>query len=269
MNATQYRTVYASEKVTVTIDTDITMARPKHEDLLRFPYCVVQIEQTKPQAWLAKLEASPILEPVHDFSLYLHGVASLHKVDVYPNWLLKLSSLDIRHTNCRGNLLSKEHVTSWSSDTIATIVTCFDEEEIKPSLSSSSSSSSLLSPLPRQQGQLRRSFDSYCSFDHPTSSRSDPTNCKSCMGKVNDSQRLYVFRKKRPDIAEITFFSVVKNAIWPYSVEKEPLLPRYKQESTTGHYLMGFSRPTVITAACVFTSFIISYLLYIFIMKIK
>lgn len=286
LKSTQYRTVYASkdEQVTISIDTDIIMTRPQQQDTLRFPYCLVQIEQTKPQEWLSKLEASPMLEPVYDFSLYLHGVGILYQVHVFPNWLSKMDTLDIRHTGYRGSLLfiKETHEPSWSSDTIATIVTCYDDDDDIKDTSPSSSSSSLLSPVPRQQGKLRRSFDSYCSFDHPTSSRSDPTNCKSCMGKMmNDNHRIYAFRKKRDDNAEcITFFSVVKDAICRYrghghGGEKEPLLlARYKQDTEAGtinynDYFMGFSRPTVITAACVFTSFTISYLLYIFIMKIK
>ncbi|KAI8091599.1 hypothetical protein BDF21DRAFT_409747 [Thamnidium elegans] len=244
-----------------------------------------------------------MLEPVHDFSLYLHGVGTLldDRVHVFPSWFSKMEILDIRHTEYRGSLLfveeekatseSSQVVTSrsrsstnsdkqyWSSNTIATIVTCY-EDEIKhanpsPSSSSSSSSSSLLSPVSKREGKLRRSFDSYCSFDHPTSSKSDPTNCKSCTGKLNQEHRMFALKKTRDDTECATFLSVLKSAIRGLHLtagEREPLLCN-KQDAATHirhhGYFMGFSRATVITTSCVFTSFLVSYLLYIFILKIK
>lgn len=279
---------------------------------MRFPYCIVQVEQSsQPEEpdWISSFTSNAMLEPVHDFSLYLHGVGTLlyDRVHVFPSWFSKMEILDIRHTGYRGSLLFVEEeekpalaslrlpvVASrsrsstdsdkqyWSSNTIATIVTCY-EDEIKHvghsssplSLSSSSSSSSLLSPVSKQEGKLRRSFDSYCSFDHPTSSKSDPTNCKSCMGKLNQEHHMFASKKTGDDTERVTFFSVLKNVIQGFhqtTGEKEPLLCN-KQDAATQirhhGYFMGVSRATVITTSCVFTSFIVSYLLYIFILKIK
>lgn len=321
LKTTQYRTVYISndKKVTISIDTDITISRYSNKkDLIRFPYCIVQIEQDNSTLdqrpdWIYKLTSCPMLEPVHDFSLYLHGVGTLlyDQVHVFPSWFSKMEILNIRHTEYRGSLLfteeklafleeeqqqttniSSSRSTSnassdkpyWSSNTIASLGTCHTEDLIKYSLpysssssssstSSSSSASSSLNHVPKQPGKLRRSFDSYCSFDHPTSSRSDPTNCKSCLGKLNKEKRVYVFKKKRNDEECVTFFSVLKEAfLWRYDRvgEKEPLLP-VNEASIVRHqgYFMGYSRATVMTTGCVITSLMISYLLYMFILKIK
>ncbi|KAI7873277.1 VTC domain-containing protein [Mucor mucedo] len=275
LKTSQYRTVFANKDITVTIDTDISFTRPHQPESNRFPYCVVQIQHSQTPTWLSELEASRLLEPVHDFSLYLHGISILHRVHVYPPWQSKFTSSDIRYPRHRGSLLSlnktKDQVTnattppvSWSSDTIVTL----DEDTLS---SSSSTCSSLLSPTVNKQGQLRRSFDSYCSFDHPTSSKSDPTNCKSCQTKLNPHPPFYgTSHPKKPTNrtsarGDITFFSVLKNAClstFHKKGEKTSLLPQY-------HTHTGISRPTIITLTCVFTSFVISYLLYLFILKIK
>ena len=294
-----------SNHATVSIDTDIVMMRPTDtfdtnsnsesnvrqkiegypyyttppKDIIRFPYCVLQIEHEHDVDWLMDLENSPLLESVPDFSLFLHGVGTLlcDQVHVFPNWISKLEYLDIRHCDLQGSLLypqkplkvsitENEETSYWSSNTIATIVTtCYDEDEFPQSpISSSSSCSSLLSPV-TPQGKLRRSFDSYCSFDHPTSSRSDPTNCKSCMGKIlmGDSKHSL---KKQPQADHPTFYSIVRDAcLWcsrSSNEEKEPLLPTHKStHSTPKKSNLTKVAAVLLSSACVISSSL--YLLYI------
>ncbi|KAG2231297.1 hypothetical protein INT48_006408 [Thamnidium elegans] len=110
LKTTQYRTVYTSNKVTVSIDTDISISSGK--ELIRFPYCIVQVEQSsQPEPdWIRTFTCNAMLEPVHDFSLYLHGVGTLldDRVHVFPSWFSKMEILDIRHTEYRGSLLFVE-----------------------------------------------------------------------------------------------------------------------------------------------------------------
>lgn len=232
--------------MTLTIDTDISFRRPHTtETMIRFPYCVVQIQHhTKPPPWFNQLESLRLFEPVHDFSISLHGLSQLYPVEVYPPWLTKFSNLDIRYPRSRGRLFSQLKSippVHWSTDTMITIET----------ISSSSSCSSLTNPQ-----ELRRSFDSYCSFDHPTSSKSDPMNCKSCQNKLYSGPKK---SQNKPLRSDITFFSVVKT-LFSKGEEKQRLLPQ--------HHSPPISRATIMTISCVVTSFIISYLLYLFILHV-
>lgn len=275
-------------------------------DITRFPYCVIQVEQRQHDNtdWLMKLESSPLLAPVHNFSLFLHGVGTLlcDQVHVFPSWLSKLEFLDIRQCTQRGKLLiqpeqeppvvletvSSDDANYWSSNTIATIVTCYDDNSDEgyvksPLLSSSSSSiSSLLSPTQPPFGKFRRSFDSYCSFDHPTSSKSDPTNCKSCMGRMinnshsnGDMTRL----NNRHNNADCpTLYSVVRDAFrycfGKREGEKEPLIlnnhhsTHYVQDIETGNAVSSIHkyqslRTSVTTAFLIILSLSVSYLFYV------
>lgn len=375
LKTTHYRSVYTSmdNTIAVSIDRDIALMRPldtfepakekmtesnhrqlttasdqypyynltASNDITRFPYCVVQIEHGKSEQhlheWIKKLESSPLLEPVHDFSLFLHGVGTLYcdDVHVFPHWLAKMEFLDIRQWTYRGSLLapppppaaapieepkedpfvasstvsSTDDANYWSSNTIATIITCYDDDEEeeddiftkRPMLSSSSASScsSLLSPIQQQlPGKLRRSFDSYCSFDHPTSSRSDPTNCKSCMNKMlnNNSSRSSsrMNHKRRYDskasVDYPTLYTVIRDAFsWSFrrkEGEKEPLLSssaindisRYHHhDEETNHAATqsenrnpsSTARASIITLSCIIMSLSISYFFYVFVTKIK
>jgi hypothetical protein len=277
-------------------------------DIIRFPYCIIQVateeqQQDTNNSVVQKLESSPMLYPVHDFSTFLHGVGSLFydQVHVFPSWFSS-SAVNIRHITHRGSLLFTEEKVSleettnnslssstggWSSNTIATIITTPTSPSLSSSSSSSSSTCSLLSPYDNNK-KLRRSFDSYCSFDHPTSSRSDPNNCKSCMGKLILNQAYDGNRKPKVNQKEqVTFMSFMKNVIewrnyYPYNTskcEKEPLiLPSHHhhhhihqdEESlmVINNHKKGISeRPTLITLGCVLISFSVSYLFYLFIKK--
>lgn len=364
LKTTHYRSVYTSidNTVTVSIDRDIALMRPldtfepakekmtesnhrqmtiasdqypyynvtASNDITRFPYCVIQIDQGKGEQnneWLKKLESSPLLEPVHDFSLFLHGVGTLYcdDVHVFPNWLTKMEFLDLRQSTHRGNLLvvppppleeatkeepfvssstvsSTDEANYWSSNTIATIITCYDDDDEeeddvflkRPMLSSSSASScsSLLSPVQPLPGKLRRSFDSYCSFDHPTSSRSDPTNCKSCMNKMLNQSRSssrmnghYHQRRhgSKPSADYPTLYTVIRDALsWSFrrkEGEKEPLIPavgdisRYhgdeETNTTRSEQPSSTVRASIITLSCIIMSLSISYFFYVFVTKIK
>ncbi|PHZ13109.1 uncharacterized protein RHIMIDRAFT_237135 [Rhizopus microsporus ATCC 52813] len=255
----QTRTVYQAHdsRSTIYLDTNIVMvqlsqnetgnsilepSKYPYENLssheaVRFPYCLVQIIGDD----LPELQSCCLLEPAHDFSLYLHGIGTLFsdKVHVYPKWLQNPLQDDLRRTSFRGDLLFAEEKrqrrsfnqnslrintntvhsdsdqssiadTPWSSTTIATIVTCYDddpdisqvshhsqqhldENKLFAPLSNRSSrcpsletiaTSPLLTPNSQRTFDInspllspaRQSFDSSCSFDHPTSSRSDPWN---------------------------------------------------------------------------------------------
>lgn len=341
----------AKEKMTESNHRQMTTASDQYpyynltasNDITRFPYCVIQIEHGKSEQqqhdeWMKKLESSPLLEPVHDFSLFLHGVGTLYcdDVHVFPHWLAKMEFLDIRQYTYRGSLLeppppppapteeakedpfvasstvsSTDDANYWSSNTIATIITCYDDDEEeddiftkRPMLSSSSASScsSLLSPIQRQlPGKLRRSFDSYCSFDHPTSSRSDPTNCKSCMNKMlnsnlsHSSSRMHGHYHKRRHGSKAsadypTLYTVIRDAFsWSFrrkEGEKEPLLSSSAINDTSRYHSndeeannaaiqsenrspSSTARASIITLSCIIMSLSISYFFYVFVTKIK
>ncbi|KAL9540361.1 hypothetical protein MBANPS3_009725 [Mucor bainieri] len=191
------------------------------------------------------------------------------------NIITAKSSLDSMQTTATasGSNSSSSNRSS-STNTIATIVTCYDDdlldggkqppsEQESPVLSAANSPR--LHPQDggyhfRQQqdsrggGGIRRSFDSYCSFDHPTSSRSDPTNCKNCMDRMlfsssnSTQQQPFAMDRSRsygslsshlPAIVSsantyekdtITFSSFLLQTFWPRkfrSFEKEPLLVQH------------------------------------------
>ncbi|KAL7332702.1 hypothetical protein PS15p_201718 [Mucor circinelloides] len=262
------------------------------DGIVRFPYCVVGISTSAStddaeNQWFMKLMKCGMLMPVDGFSTYLHGVGMLFKDLPSPDWMSvrmndtgfehlliqgqtpphqhgkqgisPKSSLDsIQTTSGESNTRSSSSSSSSSSnsssrDTIATIITCYDddldEKQPQPTEESpihTTTHSPLLHPEDgyfRQQGRsgMRRSFDSYCSFDHPSSSRSDPTNCKSCMGRMlfNEQQQptmhdgsssshslpIVSFEKET-----ITFSSFLLQTFWPRkfrSFEKEPLLVQH------------------------------------------
>lgn len=281
--------------VYISIDTDIAMMPYQQtllqddypyissgDTTVRFPYCVVQISATgnnKASSWISDLTQCTMLEQVDNFSTYLHGVGMLFRdqVETVPSWLS--NDNDIRHPEARGQWLIKNPTTKkeksllitknsndsmitptknvlyCSTTTIATIVTCYDDEldeEKSPSCGSSSKyfsrkmqpspSSATLSPMPKQG--LRRSFESYCSFDHPTSSRSDPHNCRSCTGRMfnmKDTEDGYkiilptsasstsIYQPDNP----VTFGSFLFQTFlprWFRSMEKEPLLGSKKKK---------------------------------------
>jgi hypothetical protein len=289
------------DSVSISIDTDIAMIKYHQQTLqddypysslgnniVRFPYCIVQISATagnNEPSWISDLTQCAMLEPVNSFSTYLHGVGTLFQdqVDAVPSWFSHDD--DIRHLEARGQwligkltekektLLTKKsssdsmtkHVLYCGTTDIATIVTCYDEEEKSPSSASSSnsfskkmqpsSSSASLSPIPEHG--LRRSFDSYCSFDHPTSSRSDPHNCRSCSGRMfimKDTEEEDEYKVILPTSVSstsiyqpdnpVTFGSFLFQTFLPRrfrSLEKEPLLggkkkkrrqPRFEYSST-------------------------------------
>ncbi|CAO3697322.1 unnamed protein product [Rhizopus stolonifer] len=278
LKTTQRRTMFQTDETTIYIDTDIVMMDPTSTTDLTFPYCLVQIMGKE----LAELHACPLLEPVYDFSVYLHGVGTLFsdKVHIYPQWLQSPLDDDLRRIPFRGDLLSagekkkRQHSltintatdssnsaqsstinTPWSSTTIATIITCPDDDKevtsvyaqdtnklLVPLLSHNSrrssfrsfdtASSPLLSPA-------RRSFDSYCTFDHPTSSRSDPSQCKNCVSRRSSTD--YFCTPSRP----------LMSSEWDnYYSRPEPA--KY--------------RTTFFAVSCLGISFAASYLLYVVLM---
>jgi hypothetical protein len=325
--------------VYISIDTDIAMMRYQQtlqddypysslrEKVVRFPHCVVQISTTgsnKAPSWITDLTQC-MLEPVDNFSTYLHGVGTLFRgqVEAVPNWFSH--DYDIRHVEARGQWLigkpvKKEKTTVGKNalycNTIATIVTCYDDEiEQAKSPSSSSSlsndcsqkiepcSNSTLSPIPEQG--LRRSFDSYCSFDHPTSSKSDPHNCRSCIGRMfimqdtdqddykvimpTSASSTSIYQPDNP----VTFGSFLFQTFLPRrfrSLEKEPLLGGKKKRQSRFEYSstassssttlfdeeLGqkmpsssteYSRATSLTVTCVIISFSMSYVFYILMLE--
>ncbi|KAL0139589.1 VTC domain-containing protein [Mucor lusitanicus] len=183
---------------------------------------------------------------------------------------------------------SSSNRSSSSTSTIATIITCYDDDNLdekpqqqpssvtaSPIDASTTTNSPLLHPHDsyfRQQGGtggMRRSFDSYCSFDHPTSSRSDPTNCKNCLDRIlfsteqqpfmtgksygsirssNSSSRSISSRSSSlgshlPIVSvyekeTITFSSFLLQTFWPRkfrSFEKEPLLVQHHHHHHRKH----------------------------------
>lgn len=284
-------------------------------DIVRFPYCVVQVsEETTPGTptssdldrycdtqWIEDLCDSPLLEPVHDFSTYLHGVATLlsEKVHVFPSWISKVETMDIRRSR-HGTLLTErkrshergnsndqsvssittqssfsksEFNSPWSSTTIATLVTyCDDDLEDEGDENRSPNEANHLSPP--AVNEHRRSFDSYCSFDHPTSSKSDPTNCRSCVGKKRDIHY---------DPSASKLLSVVRT-LWPnrFIPEREPLFQHgnsMNYHATSNDDLeSGYSnyksdskkvpRTTLLTTLCIMVSLGASLLFYTFVINI-
>ncbi|CEP09688.1 hypothetical protein [Parasitella parasitica] len=362
LKVTKNRLVYASldHSVTISIDTDIAMMRassakePQSEqypynglcldDIVRFPYCVIQINTSTDNAknsnkWLMDLMECSMLVSADGFSTYIHGVQALlgqQRLEIpLPSW----NSVDLDGYCLHGCLLaqaqkqkqqqqqlgsdakshgslqtlsgsssrgsSRRDMHNRSTDTIATIITCYDDEmnEKQPTSlveSPTAIESPLLHPPDGQQQQrsgMRRSFDSYCSFDHPTSSRSDPTNCKSCIGRMSFGEHQSIDMRQHLPIASvyeketITFSSFLLQTFWPRkfrSFEKEPLLAsqhKRHRSATSGTYGIGgasrasdrsasrvlqatlqgerFSRAAIFTMTCVVVSFSMSCILYI------
>ena len=259
----------------------------RSDSFVRFPYCVIQINTSTDNAenndkWLLDLMKCSMLTPVDKFSAYLHGVGTLFKDMPLPNWA-SISIDDIRHESLiqgqtpqqqqqqqkqqhgittKNSLDSMQTTTSGkssssssrdthycSTNTIATIITCYDDEiEEKQQIQQNQvESSTVLSPLlhpqdgyRQQRNGIRRSFDSYCSFDHPTSSRSDPTNCKNCMGRMlfieHQNIDMMDCNNLPTPVCEketITFSSFLLQTFWPRkfrSFEKEPLLAHHQHK---------------------------------------
>ncbi|KAI9245367.1 VTC domain-containing protein [Phascolomyces articulosus] len=219
------------------------------DDMVRFPYAVIKIScpalSHQHYPWLSDLLASPLLEPVNDFSTYAHGVSVLmpEKAQQLPRWLSKME-LDISRKGKRGQLLKQQ----LRSITLERSTSSFDENNLLKlpptpwsttsaiySPTSTNSSSSCISsnnhlsgstrattpsstkgksvseedlsssaaltaattsteiiaderqPLLQNQQHQRPSVGSYCSFDHPSSSRSDPAQCRDCMFRRQSS----------------------------------------------------------------------------------
>ncbi|KAI9282628.1 hypothetical protein BY458DRAFT_543757 [Sporodiniella umbellata] len=153
LKTTQRRTVFQTDQTTIYIDTEIVIMQPEQpmSEGDMFPYCIVQVMGEE----LEGLHTCALLEPIHDFSIYLHGVGSLFsdKVHIYPHWLQSPLGDDLRRIPFRGDLLlsnekkkrfqnsltintdscsstqSSTIHTPWSSSTIATIVTSPDTEK--------------------------------------------------------------------------------------------------------------------------------------------
>ncbi|GAN05180.1 hypothetical protein MAM1_0084d04649 [Mucor ambiguus] len=248
--------------------------------------------------WCMELIKCGMLTPVDGFSAYLHGVGTLYKDVPAPDWAsIRMNDTEHKrplliHTQTpqqqqqqhgkRGIVTTKNSLdsiqttatsgSSSSTNTIATIITCYDddldEKQHHPPEESpidATANSPLLHPQDgyfRQQGTsgMRRSFDSYCSFDHPTSSRSDPTNCKNCMDRMlycePQHQQPFVMDRSYGSSSSssssrssssnnlgshlpivsvyeketITFSSFLLQTFWPRkfrSFEKEPLLVQH------------------------------------------
>lgn len=256
--------------------------------------------------WFTKLEEEDLRCTQHRGSLLFTTAAAVSKEE--DEKVSDSSATILIGANNSSNSSSSSSVSGGldtpyhnrTSNTIATIITCYDDEEDNTPLkhlvySSSSSSSSLLSPFSsneHKKQRMRRSFDSYCSFDHPTSSSSDPTNCKSCMERyfnaAYDEDIGSKRRKSRDNSKEpVTFLSVMKEALSRFNhgitgsrFEKEPLLNDVKRRQyhsydddeeltllllspSNNNENNRFSRRVaLLTMTCIFVSFTVSYLVY-------
>ncbi|KAI9493654.1 VTC domain-containing protein [Zychaea mexicana] len=213
------------------------------DDMVRFPYAVVKISypsvSRQRHAWLLDLCSSSLLEPVHDFSVYAHGIGGLMSdtVQTTPHWLSKMNQ-DLSRSENRGQLLKQllrvnlamEHNASSGSNLLKLPPTPFSSTSAIYSPASTNSSSSCISSNNRtpstrattpsstkgksvseedlrsaaveavtsnerqpllQKQHPRPSVGSYCSFDHPSSSRSDPAQCRDCMTRRQSSPPFY------------------------------------------------------------------------------
>lgn len=112
------------------------------------------------------------------------------------------------------------------------------------STTSSSSSATVSSPL----GSSSSTIATYCTFDHPTSSTSDPTNCcKCCITPKIINIREETIRRQRPE----SFSTFIFKTFWPKSFEKEPLISPPRQDIDLNQ---TFSRLSVLTTVCVMVS---------------
>ncbi|CAO3596691.1 unnamed protein product [Absidia cylindrospora] len=107
---------------------DYPCATSPSNDLTRFPYALLCVKLphdfsdtgavkstsssslsspsfTPSCSWLAQIFSCPMLEPVQDFSLYLHGTSVLFpdKIDVLPHWFGKMD-LDLQRMDTQGYL---------------------------------------------------------------------------------------------------------------------------------------------------------------------
>ncbi|KAI8365827.1 VTC domain-containing protein [Choanephora cucurbitarum] len=231
-------------------------------------------EDSKLYHTLMRMVENRLLYATDHFSIYLHGVATLFadQVDRLPYWFGLPSELfefnnnnwldrhfseisnasSTRPTSSRRSSSTLYHDRASSSATVSTIVTCFENDSESDDGTSSSSKQqhktlsmptfqlkhdmSLLRPTWYQKGNFRRSFDSVCSFDHPTSSRSDPANCRDCMIYVShgnhDEQDEWADQQSRNNMhynyqESRILSSFFYKIFWPSrlrSLEKEPLL---------------------------------------------
>ncbi|KAI8367277.1 VTC domain-containing protein [Blakeslea trispora] len=235
----------------------------------QFPYCVVQVhgeleEGSKLHHTFMQLIENHLLYAVDHFSIYLHGIATLFadRVDRIPYWFPLLSELpecnhdwlnahfsrvldtvSTRPTSSRSSS-TLYHDRICSSATVSTTVTCFendsDSEDNDSSKQQHHESSmprfhlkqdmSFLRPTWYQKRTFRRSFDSVCSFDHPTSSRSDPTNCRDCM--------IYVSHGDQDELDEWTGQQPKSNALYSY----QDVLAQSSSKSREGAIVRGKSK---------------------------
>ncbi|KAI8150063.1 VTC domain-containing protein [Fennellomyces sp. T-0311] len=203
-------------------------------DIVRFPYAVIKVsclaKSHHRYTWLADLCSSPLLEPVHDFSTYIHGVSVLmsDKVRLVPLWkpkmdmdlsreskqghLIKqqLRSLSIERSASAENNLLQLPPTPWSTtpalysptssnNSSSSCISSNNQSECTRATTPSSpkgksvSEDDLLAAAmaderrPLLQKQQHSSVESYCSFDHPSSSRSDPAQCRDCIARRQSS----------------------------------------------------------------------------------
>ncbi|ORZ19748.1 hypothetical protein BCR42DRAFT_410428 [Absidia repens] len=123
---------------------DYPCATLPSNDLTRFPYALLCVKLphnfsdtgvvksssssslsspsfTPSFSWLAQLFSCPMLEPMQDFSLYLHGVSILFpdKVDVLPHWFEKMD-LDLQRMETQGYLSGLRSSSPNHSETRAT-----------------------------------------------------------------------------------------------------------------------------------------------------
>ncbi|KAG9298222.1 hypothetical protein G9A89_002710 [Geosiphon pyriformis] len=85
------------------IGIDYPFDKLPQSDISRFPYAVLEVKlQTQsgqdPPQWVQELKDSHLVEEVHKFSKFIHGVATLmenHRIQLLPFWLAQMD-VDIR-----------------------------------------------------------------------------------------------------------------------------------------------------------------------------
>lgn len=297
-----------NSNVTISLDYDIVMDCLITQERKALPYCIFQMsfdsdEESAANEWVQFFSRYDILQPLSDdFSLYLYGVGTLSKQEVLPDWLPSFRKDDLRCYSSRGQLIEDEPskdiytrstplINRKSIDSITTATEASDFSVPSNDTTATSHDEIFIHEEERTKKKAPKRHGSYCSFDHPTSSNSDPTNCKSCLAKLIivpdkkpslDRQNSPIFRRTRPNDEEITTFGAfLLKTFLPRrfrSSEKEPLMsPTYRQYRTfSSQHLdeelgrMAKNERTLTDAwsrAAVFTSITIvlsSSLLYIF-----
>ncbi|KAI8986380.1 VTC domain-containing protein [Pilobolus umbonatus] len=255
----------------------------KSKDISRFPYCVVQVSEAchisentaihSSEKWLSQLCSSPLMESVDNFSSYLHGVAQVYSktVHVFPDWMATMDTMDIRHPFERGTLLFNKNPSTHTRDYNSNekifdsnSLTDYSTNSCERNTPRSGSMGSLTlhkkmmahsSPSPVVVNEATSllnssSTSSYCSFNHPSSSKSDPTHCSICI-----NQQVY-----QPTIGHSSSHLTQLVSILYSSPERSR---RDIESRNTVHVVSHrLLRAAILTASSLLFVFTISYIIY-------